>query len=350
MPDFNGNWIEIFRAGDYGDKGQWSESDIDKVVANFAAGAWKPPAVLGHPKTDGPAMGWVESLARQGKTLVAKFSQVQPELEAQVKNGRFPNRSAAFYTDPQGKGPVLRHVGFLGAMPPEVKGLTPIKFSSEQFTSIDFQEEKQMPEKTFSEQFKEAFRELLGMKPAEPTFAEGQVSKMVSDAVKEATTELTKQFGEQTKALTTQITNLTTQLSSNDTAAKKAKAVAFVEKLKAAGKWLPAWTAAGVPAVLEQLAVSGATVKFGEAGKETEMSAFDQMCAFYEGLPAQVPGGDITGRRKSASGKVVPFNEAKGVDLDMDSVAFDERVKQIAAEKHIGYVDAFNIAVSEQSA
>jgi hypothetical protein len=344
--DFNSQWIEIFMAGSYGPKGDWSEGDLDKVVTNFASGAWKPPAVLGHPQTDSPAMGWVSALKRDGRVLKARFAQVQPELESLVRNGRYPNRSAAFYANPQGNGPVLRHVGFLGAVPPEVKGLGPVSFSQEQFTLIDFQEESAMPDKTIKEQIAEFFAELFGKKPEAGTFNEAQVSEMITKAVASATAPLIAQ----NTALTTQFTELNKRLDTSSTEAKKAKAVAFVEKLKAAGKWLPAWTVAGVPAVLEQLAVSGGTVKFGEPGKEVEMTAFDQMCAFYEGLPSQIPIGDITGRRKSTTGKVINFNEAKGIDLDMQSVALNERAEQIAKEQKLEFGEALNLAIQEQSA
>jgi hypothetical protein len=149
MVDWRNEWIEIFMSGSYGDKGTWTEDDIDEVVSNFASGVWRPPAVLGHPATDAPAMGWVSALRKEGRVLKAKFEQVQPELESQIVNGRFPNRSAAFYTDPQGKGLVLRHVGFLGATPPTVKGLAPIRFSHTAFVEITLpKEQEQIMSKT----------------------------------------------------------------------------------------------------------------------------------------------------------------------------------------------------------
>jgi hypothetical protein len=98
--------------------------------------------VFGHPKEDDPAQGWVCALERVGDTLRARFTQVSEELESSVKNGRFPNRSAAFYVNPKGNGPALRHVGFLGATPPEVKGLEPINFSDADFVDIEFSEEQ----------------------------------------------------------------------------------------------------------------------------------------------------------------------------------------------------------------
>lgn len=138
--DFNSQWIEIFRAGNYGEKGNWTASMLGQVVNNFNTGAWKPPAVLGHPEHDSPAMGWVKELREEGGKLLARFENVHPALEAMVAEGRYPNRSAAFYLNPQGNGPVLRHVGFLGAMPPEVKSLAPIRFSGGRFISIEFDE------------------------------------------------------------------------------------------------------------------------------------------------------------------------------------------------------------------
>lgn len=352
MADFNSAWVEVFRAGDYGDKGEWTEDDIDTVVKNFSAGAWTPPAVIGHPKTDSPAMGWVKELQRKGKTLLAKFSQVQPELEELVSGGRFPNRSAAFYTDPQGKGPVLRHVGFLGATPPEVKGLAPVRFGDTVFTEFTFQEESPMPDNTDKKSIKEAvaefFAELFGKKadaPA-PAFSESQVTDIVSRAVTAATAPLI----EANNQLTTQFGELKTQLSSSAADAKKKTVVAFVEKLKAAGRWVPAFDAMGVPALLEHTALSGGTVKFGEAGKEKEFGSYDALCAFLEQLPVIVPKGALTTGAKSHAGNVVKFNEAKGVSVDMQSVALNELAEKIAKDRKISFGEALPIAVQELSA
>ncbi len=140
MGDFDNQWVEVFRAGDYGAKGNWPVEKLRKVVANLNPAVWQPPAVFGHPEHDAPAMGWVKELSSEGGKLLARFEKVHPALEAGVQEGRYPNRSAAFYLDPEGKGPMLRHVGFLGAMPPEVKGLAPIRFSDDRFVAIEYQE------------------------------------------------------------------------------------------------------------------------------------------------------------------------------------------------------------------
>ena len=87
----------------------------------------EPPAVVGHPKDNSPAFGWVDSVRKVVKNgaavLEAKFKDLAPEFVQAVKDGRYKKRSAAFYKDGR-----LRHVGFLGGMPPAVKGLAPIEF------------------------------------------------------------------------------------------------------------------------------------------------------------------------------------------------------------------------------
>jgi hypothetical protein len=114
-------WLELFRAGNYGDKGNFSNDDLDQMVANFDPSYHEPPAVIGHPEQDSPAYAWLEDLKRSGNTLLGKLKQVDPQFEEMVKAGRFKKRSLSLYQT--AKGWMVRHVGFLGAKPPEVKGL-----------------------------------------------------------------------------------------------------------------------------------------------------------------------------------------------------------------------------------
>jgi hypothetical protein len=134
MMNFKGfdEWIEIFKGGSQVDsKGREHDGDkiIDKAVETFNPKKHEPPLVVGHPKDNGPAYGWVEGLKssfKDGvKVLMVKCKQVMPEFEEMVKRGFFKKRSACFYSDGR-----LRHVGFLGAMPPAVKGLQDMGFNS----------------------------------------------------------------------------------------------------------------------------------------------------------------------------------------------------------------------------
>jgi hypothetical protein len=135
-----GQWLELFRSGDYGDKGDFSNSDLDQIVKNFSPSFHEPPVVIGHPEHDSPAYGWVDALKRSGEKLLGKFKEVDPKFEEMVKSGRFKKRSIALYQT--AKGWMLRHVGFLGAQPPEVKGLANATFSEDsiRFVTVTFGE------------------------------------------------------------------------------------------------------------------------------------------------------------------------------------------------------------------
>jgi hypothetical protein len=124
----NGKWIEIFRSGrqtsSSGDTREWTETDLDSIVTGYNNQAeHSAPVVVGHPRHDSPAFGWVEELKREGKILYAKFKDVLPEFADLVKQGTYRKRSISLYPDL-----TLRHVGFLGGMPPAVKGLADIAF------------------------------------------------------------------------------------------------------------------------------------------------------------------------------------------------------------------------------
>lgn len=123
----NGKWIEIFRAGrqtdSQGNTREWTESDLDSIVAAYDPAKHEAPVVVGHPKENSPAFGWVEALKREGKVLYAKFKDVLPDFTELAKQGTYKKRSMSLYPDL-----TLRHVGFLGGMPPAVKGLADIAF------------------------------------------------------------------------------------------------------------------------------------------------------------------------------------------------------------------------------
>lgn len=124
----NGKWIKIFHTGTHkamsGIEKTYTEEDLDKIVSLFSADA-KPPVVIGHPKTDDPAYGWVGEVKRVGKALYAKLTDVVDEFaEVVLEKKMFQNRSSALNEDMS-----LRHVGFLGAVPPAVKGLGGLQFA-----------------------------------------------------------------------------------------------------------------------------------------------------------------------------------------------------------------------------
>jgi hypothetical protein len=125
-------WIEVFRGGRQEDAaGNMHDGDelIDRALSGFDPRTYQPPVVVGHPRDNHPAYGWVSALRRGVKdgvaVLEARLTQVSPLLEEAVRLGRYKKRSAGFFTDGR-----LRHIGFLGAFPPAVEGLADPAFQS----------------------------------------------------------------------------------------------------------------------------------------------------------------------------------------------------------------------------
>jgi len=123
------NWFEIFKAGKHtsanGVAKDYTIEDCQKIVDNYNTNIDKheAPIVIGHPKDNDPAFGWIEKLKLVGDTILAKPKQVVKEFADAVQQGLYKKRSISLYPDL-----TLRHVGFLGAVPPAVKGLADLKF------------------------------------------------------------------------------------------------------------------------------------------------------------------------------------------------------------------------------
>jgi hypothetical protein len=136
MKIFNGQWMEIFRTGDYGTKGYYTNSDLDDIITNFHnSGA--VPIVLGHPKDNGPVHGWLMEIKRRGEVIIGKLGNLHDNFVKDVAEGKYRNRSVRIVLGATGAR--LEHLGFLGAMLPEVSGLKQIEqFSSDWYYVCDF--------------------------------------------------------------------------------------------------------------------------------------------------------------------------------------------------------------------
>lgn len=128
----NGQWVEIFAAGRHTDsKGRvrdWTEEDLEHTASSYNPSHHEAPNVIGHPEHNKPAYGWVEAVKREGKKLLAKLKDVPKEFEDMVEKGLFKKRSVSFYPDG-----TLRHLGWLGAQPPAVKGLKDTAFKEGEY-------------------------------------------------------------------------------------------------------------------------------------------------------------------------------------------------------------------------
>ncbi len=131
--------IEVFRAGKHidskGRENTFTEADLDSMVA--AHEAQPAPAVIGHPETTDPAMGWVSSLKRVGGKLYAQFKDWNPTFVDAVDAGGYRNRSVS--VSKNGDGWMVNHVGWLGAKLPAVAGMAALAYSAHKLEAYEFE-------------------------------------------------------------------------------------------------------------------------------------------------------------------------------------------------------------------
>lgn len=139
--------MEIFRAGDYGAKGRYSEAELEALAEDYRPELLEAPLTFDHAQS-GPAYGWVTSLRRNGDRLLAVLRGVPDSVRQLVRSGAFKQRSVELVREMKDTGrPYLRAVSLLGAATPEVKGLSEIRFSAaaeaEQIAIAEFATEPQ---------------------------------------------------------------------------------------------------------------------------------------------------------------------------------------------------------------
>jgi hypothetical protein len=289
---------------------------IEKAVATFDTAKHEPPIVIGHPADNTPAFGWVAGLKKQGDLLLAKFKQVQPEFEDMVRRGLFKKRSAAFYNDGS-----LRHVGFLGAMPPAVKGLADVAFSEGEAVSFEFsediraapagadpstaitthsetrKEEKSMKFEEFIQKLKSLIGE-AGTQVADPSAGKTFSEVDIETARKQAADEAARQEREKLTAEFAERERTARQ------AARKAEIFSWCESMVKAGKMTPAWVKYGVPDMM--LAFSGmeGEIEFGEGDGKVKATLYDRFKTFFETeMPKVIEFKEIATRDKDTGGQ-----------------------------------------------
>lgn len=143
--------LHIFRAGTHTDLHgrvlEFSAADLAAIAAGYDPAKHEAPLVVGHPALDDPAYGWVAGLSAAGADLFANPREVDPEFAALVNAERFNRISASLFLPDAPSNPTpgayyLRHVGFLGAAAPAVRGLRKPKFdladASEGIATLEF--------------------------------------------------------------------------------------------------------------------------------------------------------------------------------------------------------------------
>lgn len=270
-----GEWgpVEVFRAGDYGVKGKYSETDLDEVIGAFKPEHFAPPMTLHHEDKQGPH-AQVSRLERVGKKLHAWFKDVSSEAKSWLGERPYVRPSVEFYNRSARTGGklALRAVSFVSV--PEVKGMAlipPLAFGEDEgeFFRIDFSE--------LCEEQTTMAEEQPQNKPAQ----DPKVVEKTAEVDPAAVTRMSETVAAQAK----QIADLSRDL-------RRAEWQRRVQELASKGVPPAVLNRPGLAEFSEAVAGLSGTVKFGEGDKAGELTPAKFLDGLLEGLAGVVPMGE----------------------------------------------------------
>lgn len=363
-------WDKVFTAGWHtdsnGNKKLWTTDDLDRMVTLFNPSFHEPPVVIGHPSDNAPAFGWVEAIKRVGNDLLLKYRDVAPEFSDWVGRKLYKKKSIAVYPDGS-----LRHVGYLGAMPPAVKGLPDFAFKDGDRVAT-FYDYEDMTVAALFRRLREFIIGKFGQDEADnilpdyqitnlqtsaampdaeptdtgtpcPTFKEDDMKKEeVQALIDEALKGHETRFSEQLKGIADSIKGLGTQfgeLQKGQVADREANLRREFGEFLATPEMQRRVPEGSREATVGQLmALSGAPdVEFGEGDQKKKVSAVDQYKQQLQALPEVVAFGEHASRDKVGD---VTVNGMDAQELSRKAVEFQESER--AAGRTVSMTDAVN--------
>ncbi|MBF0291135.1 MAG: peptidase [Nitrospinae bacterium] len=329
--------LKIFRPGAHtdstGKRVTLTEADLKKSAQAYSPATHEAPIVVGHPANDAPAFGWIGKLAFADGHLSAEPRQVNADFAELVKTGSYKKISASFYMPDSPTNPVpgsyyLRHVGFLGAMPPALKGLPPVNFKEEEVGIVTFNENDDSIVARFFRNLRDFFIAEKGQETADKILPSYDLEALTTSAVQEALeakqevsptpvhdtqtmfnegkqamdkaeAEAAKKKEEDEKRLTAEkdaaFAEREAEIVRRETELAKKERSDFLEGLISEGKILPA----AKPALIEIMgAMKADTVSFSEGTKTVKKPALEVFQSFLSGLPKSVTFGEAAGSDK----------------------------------------------------
>jgi len=371
--------IQIFKPGKHvamsGAALSFSEADLAATAAAYDPAKHEAPLVCGHPQHDAPAYGWVGGLSFAEGALEADTNQVDAVFAEMVGKGAFKKISASFYFPNSPSNPVpgvyyLRHVGFLGAQPPAVKGLRNPEFADAEQGVVTFadyddvdnaslwrnlrdwiigkfgQEEanKVLPSYTvqsLEQGAQDELRESIKAAQSSPAFADPVINPQGDEMSVEDKARLAE--------LETENTRLKNEQAAFSEAEKKRGAdvrhaahVVFAEAQVAAGKLLPAQLDVAV-ATLDFMSGQDQSIEFGEGDAKKPLA--DAFKAFIEANPVLVSFGEAAAAESAAQGHTVEFSAPGGYTVDAERLELHHKALAYQSQNKTTY-DAALTAVS----
>lgn len=373
--------IHIFRAGRHtamsGESIQFTEQDLAASAAAYDPALHEAPLVVGHPRTDAPAYGWVKALHYgEARGMEADADDIDPAFAELVQARRFGKVSASWYRPDSPSNPVpgvyyLRHVGFLGAQPPAVKGLRSPEFAEDEEGVIEFADMEDMISARLWRGLRDWMIEKFGGDVADKVLPGDAITWLEQDAATDDSepddsTGATYQEPEDPKTMTTNANSKPNDQAAREEQARKAaefaereqniadreQAIAererkarrsevaeFVEAQITAGHVLPR-ERDGMIEFMGALNDDNA-IEFGEGEAKTSIKPGAWFREFVARLPQAVDYSERSAREEGDSARGGHYQTPHGYDVDPARLALHEKALAYM-EQHEGvdYTDA----------
>lgn len=312
--------IRILKPGTFtsveGKQITFGAKELQAIADGYDPASDPAPLVIGHPQMDDPAWGWVGSLSIENGELVAHPDTIEAGFAERVRKGDYRKVSARLYEPDNPHNPkpgsfYLKHIGFLGAHAPGVKGLGTVQFAEgDEDTTATI---------------------ILGTTPTKPEETMSATPKKDAAQGQPAAATQEVSFAEREAALARREAELKEREVSQAKAAADARHagnVSFAEGLVKEAKLAPAGKDLLV-GVLDQLGelAGDATVSFGEGQAIRPDAALKKL---LEDATPLVSFGEVA--KKSAAGggaAVVSFAAPPGYSVSEDAAALHAAAKKI---------------------
>lgn len=358
--------IEIFRAGRHvamdGKTYEFSRADIAAIAASYDPAASEAPIVVGHPELHAPAYGWVRGLEAQGDVLVAKVDQVDPAFAELVNAGRFKKVSASLFAagspgNPKPDGYYLRHVGFLGATAPAVKGLRDASFAAADGVLSFGADESRWAFRSIADllrRMRDYFVEAKGVEAAEQmapswlldsiaeagrtpeavqSYAEPAPVRFASPAAEEHAMNHT---AEQLAQRETELAERERRVAAAEAERQRASFAEFAETLVARGSLLPRQKVAVVECMA--LLAGAQAVSFADGGETRTAQPVELLRDLLGALPAQLNFAEKSGAGTVPA--VASFAAPPGVVVDPVGLDIHNRALAYVRQHKVSYEQA----------
>ncbi|EAU6991990.1 peptidase [Salmonella enterica] len=199
------NLIHIFRTGTHTDmhgrRINFSDADLNEIAQNYNPALHEAPIVVGHPKTDAPSYAWVRGIKKDRDGLKAEPRDIDPQFAELVKNRRYSKVSASFYCPESPGNPTpgkyyLRHVGFLGAQPPAIKGLKQVSFAEDEEGVVEFADWSLQTTATLFSRIRDFFISQFGLEKTDSVMPDYLIDSLRDDATRTTTADVTPAFSD----------------------------------------------------------------------------------------------------------------------------------------------------------